>query len=475
MTTYPLATHACTVTSTGIFSPAYTDILASLQASYTGIYGADTYLGNDSMDGQFLAILAQAIYDGNQADVAVYNSFSPATATGTGLSSVVKINGLQRLAPSNSSVPVLITGTVGTIIANGIITDNFQNNWALPSTVTIPVAGSITVTATAQVAGAITALAQTFAIATPVAGWQSAVSSVAATPGAPTETDSALRQRQSNSTALPALSVVGGIYAAIANITGVQRLYVYENDTGSPDVNGLPAHSIAVVVQGGSAQTIAQTIELKKTPGTYTYGTTTATVYDAAGLPVMINFFVLSLITMSVRMVATALTGYVSTTGTTVQSVIASYLSTLSIGQDSYLNKLWGPANLYGDDATTTAGQSQSALDTLSNTYNVKSIYQARSNMVTTTSVYSGGATSMNMASTSNYAVGQTINFLLSSGNYLTAVLTGVTGSAISFTPAIPSGSTVAIGTLVYVAGDVVLAFNEGAYATSSNVIFTAS
>ena len=80
MTTYPLATLACTVGPTGITSPSYNDILQSLLASAASIYGSDQYLGDDSQDYEFMAIYAQAQYDSNQATIATYNQFSPATA-----------------------------------------------------------------------------------------------------------------------------------------------------------------------------------------------------------------------------------------------------------------------------------------------------------------------------------------------------------------------------------------------------------
>jgi hypothetical protein len=67
MATYPLPTLSAQVTSAGISAPAYSDILLSLQASFRAIYGSDAYLEADSQDGQFLAIMAQAINDCNQS------------------------------------------------------------------------------------------------------------------------------------------------------------------------------------------------------------------------------------------------------------------------------------------------------------------------------------------------------------------------------------------------------------------------
>ena len=102
MDTFPLPTLAPTITGAGISVPTYADILSSLQASVRQIYGEDIYVEPDSMDGQLLAIMAQAIYDCGQTAVAVYNSFSPQTAFGAGLSSVVKINHLARAIATNS-------------------------------------------------------------------------------------------------------------------------------------------------------------------------------------------------------------------------------------------------------------------------------------------------------------------------------------------------------------------------------------
>ena len=105
-----LQTLSAVVSSTGITAPALNDILDTLISNFQSIYGVDVYLGPDTQDGQWLGILAQAIYDSNQTAVAVYNQFSPQYAIGAGLSSVVKINGLLREVSTNSTAVVLIVG-----------------------------------------------------------------------------------------------------------------------------------------------------------------------------------------------------------------------------------------------------------------------------------------------------------------------------------------------------------------------------
>ena len=328
---------ACYVDATGIHSPAFTTILGFLQGQVQGIFGSDVVLSNDSADGQILGIFAQAVYDSNCMAVAVYNSYSPATAVGVGLSSVVKINGIARELPTNSSGPALIIGVAGTTITGGIITDQNNNQWALASPTIIPFTGSITVTATAVLPGALTLPAGSVVkIATPTYGWQSVSIPEDATPGAPLETDPALRLRQTTSTMLPSQGLLDGQTGNLLALPGVTRVQTYENNTDLVDANGQPPHSVAFVVEGGDLQTIATTIALGKTPGADTYGTTSEIVIDAYNIPHTINFFVPTEVTITATIHLTALPGYASAIGVEIVNAVVNYISQLPIGADVF-------------------------------------------------------------------------------------------------------------------------------------------
>jgi uncharacterized phage protein gp47/JayE len=160
----------------GVSAPSYDEILTSLQNSYRSIYGADIYIEPDSQDAQFLAILAILLKDKNDSTIAVYNAFSPSTAQGVGLSSVVKINGIRRLVPTFSSAVVTLVGSAGTVINGGVVGDTIAGSmWNLPATVVIPLSGEIDVTAVCITAGAILAGPNTITrIMTPTPGWQTA-------------------------------------------------------------------------------------------------------------------------------------------------------------------------------------------------------------------------------------------------------------------------------------------------------------
>lgn len=349
MATYPLATLGPTVTASGITAPSYADIYASLQASFQSIYGVDAVITADSQDGQMLAVVARAISDSNNATIAVFNSYSPGTAQGVALSNAVKINGLRRNASSFSTAAVNLVGQVGAVINNGVIGDANNNRWLLPVMVVIPLAGDITVTATCQTPGTVVAGANTInVILTPSLGWQTATNPATAVPGAPVETDAMLRQRQAISTALPSLTVLQGVAGAVAAVTGVTQVRVFENDTGITDSRGLPPHSIAVVAQGGDVNAIASAIYAKKTPGAATYGTTPVVIEDSYGIDHTINFFIPTQEPMKAVISIHALSGYTSAVGTQILANVAAYINALPIGQSVFISRLFLPAQLYG-------------------------------------------------------------------------------------------------------------------------------
>lgn len=324
---------AAVITPTGITAPSYAEVLAYLQSQYRSIYGADVYLEPDSQDGQFLAVQALAISDANAAIIAAYLSYSPSTAQGAGLSNNVKINGISRAIPTSSQVDLVIIGQAGTVITSGIVEDQNSNKWALPASVTIPPAGTITVTATCTTIGAVSAgLNQVNKIVTATRGWQSVTNPSAASMGSPVETDPALRGRQKISTALPSRTVLEGTIGAVASVAGVTRYVAYDNDTSVTDANGIPANHLAMVVEGGDVTAIASAIAAKKGPGGGTYGTTSATVLNVYGMPITISFFRPTYRPITGAMSLKALAGYNSSIGAAAQQAVSDYVNQVAIG-----------------------------------------------------------------------------------------------------------------------------------------------
>ena len=338
---------SATVTAQGISAPAYQTILTTITGYFQQIYGTDAYLDPDSKDGQMVALVALAMHDANKTAIAVYNSFSPSTGMTDALSRNVKINGISRRAATNSTADLTLSGAAGTTITNGSVKDANGIIWNLPASVTIGPGGTVIATSTCSVSGAVAAVAGSVSkINTPTRGWLSVTNASAATVGSAAETDSELRIRQRQSVALPSLTPFAALDGAIANVTGVTRHKLYENDTGSQDTNGLPAHSVAAIVDGGDINAIAQVIQSKKGQGVATFGSTSVTVPDAWQNPHTISFSRSSPVPVFVAITLKVFQGYTTQVGNDIKKAIADYVNSLDIGDDLLLSRVYSPANL---------------------------------------------------------------------------------------------------------------------------------
>ena len=114
-----LNTIAPTIDESGIHAPTFDQTLEWLKTKYRGIYGSDAYLENDSMDGQWLGVLALQFSQTNSICIKTYNSFNPKTAGTDALTRNVKINGIRRALSTFSTADIILIGTPGTTIKNG--------------------------------------------------------------------------------------------------------------------------------------------------------------------------------------------------------------------------------------------------------------------------------------------------------------------------------------------------------------------
>jgi Uncharacterized homolog of phage Mu protein gp47 len=309
------------------------------------IYGQDIYLDVDSQDYQMLSAYALKTYDVMQFLQMVYNNRGPATAIGVGLDGVLKINGLMRKSKSYSTASVVLSGTANTQINNGVIQDITGYKWGLPSSITIGSNSTATVLATCQTPGPVIASAGDInIIVTPTNGWASVTNPAAATLGANQEKDSAVRSRQAVSVALPTRSVLEGLKAEIDNTPAVTRSRVYENDTDEENSAGILAHSIAVVVDGGTDANIAKAIFRKKGPGTHTQGTTEIDVTDIFNEVNTIRFYRPTPVDVDVVVNVKSLSGYTTQTTADIKTKIANFLNSFRIGDSVSVSSLWGAA-----------------------------------------------------------------------------------------------------------------------------------
>jgi uncharacterized phage protein gp47/JayE len=341
-----------TITSAGITIPTFAQILAAFQTGYQGIYGATAQLGPNTLDGQLISFFAQAYFDLCQVIGETYNNFSPLSAQGPMLDNMVALNGVSRSQASFSTVPIIISGTVGSVILNGQIGDNLGLGtlWNLPASVTIPNGGVITVTATCSVAGNITAQPNTLnVIQNPQVGWLSANNSLAATVGNPFQTDAQLSQIQQLTVAAPSLTFMAGINAAVLAVAGVTETVYDNNVTGVTDANSVPGHSFSIVYGGtASVASVATAIALSKPPGIGTFGTSNFVFVDQNGVPETINLYQVAMQELIFQITIHRLAGYQTATAAAIQTAVFNFINSLAIAEPSYLNRIFIPAGLTG-------------------------------------------------------------------------------------------------------------------------------
>lgn len=281
------------LTAQGLTRSRLDERLAALQAAIQAIFGPSLNLDPDTIDGQTIGIFAESISNLDQLVEDVYHSFNPQSATGLALSRLVQLNGIRRIEGTYSTVTIRCIGSQGTVIPAGSLVKSTSTNATFQTIAdaTIDGTGQVDVAAQASVKGAVLAPAATLTkIDTPIFGWQTASNPLDAVPGRDEETDEKLRLRRRASTSTPGQAILDAVYGALSNIPAVLQAKVYENSTDTTDGNSLPPHSIYCIVEGGADADILNTIWLKKTAGTTTYGTTSGSVNDSMGNPHTLKF-----------------------------------------------------------------------------------------------------------------------------------------------------------------------------------------
>lgn len=319
----------------GITAPQFSDILEGLQNKARDIFGQDVNVDPDTQDGQLIAIVAAAIHDVNCQAINTYNAFSPATASGAGLDIAVKTNGIARRSATRSTVDLTVVGRAGTEIRNGYAEDEEGTRWNLPERVYIGLSGETTVTAVANEVGDISAQAgAVHVIGTPTYGWQSVVNAAPAVRGVAVETDSELRKKQTTSTMLPSVSLFESILSSVANLKGVKRVSGRNIDTDHTSAEGIPAHSVAVIVDGGDVNEIARTVFLKKGNGTGTHGDSVVHITDQYGFDNSVRFSRPKNTLVYVKLSIQAEQNYVNGVNAEIKQRVIEYINRTNIGAD---------------------------------------------------------------------------------------------------------------------------------------------
>ena len=263
----------------GIHTDSYNETYESLVNSLSGIYG-DINTESNSPDGQAIGIFTQATQDMLDLAVSMYNCIDPDKADGYSQDILYKLNGIKRKASKFTFVRVNIT-TNRSVSLMGLdenvnkedasaftISDINGNQYYLLNSQTLPV-GVTTCEFRAAKAGAIEVTPNTITnLVSVIIGVQSVINpGKEYSKGEDQETNANFRLRRAKGTALPSQGFNDSLESQILNINEVTDVVIDNNRTDVENANGTPAHTIWVIVEGGSDTEIAEKIYSNVTDG----------------------------------------------------------------------------------------------------------------------------------------------------------------------------------------------------------------
>lgn len=221
-----------------------------------------------------------------------YNSKDPNKASGVDLDVIAALTGTTRSEGTASTVTgFVLTGVPNsTVVPAGTVFESTVtgSRWTLDQTWTLDSTGIATVDITSTTTGPVEADANTITrIITTVPGLTSVTNPTPATTGTNVESDSSLRVKRATAVGRPGNNQIDSMLGELFAVSGTRRVKIYENDTNATDTNGLPAHSIAPIIDGGTDADVAMAIYVKKNPGVMLYqaGTPVSAVVTSPTYP----------------------------------------------------------------------------------------------------------------------------------------------------------------------------------------------
>lgn len=309
------------ITALGLTLATRQELIDNFTAQYQIIYGDDINLGSDTPDGQMMNIYVQAILDVQDLLMTIYNGFDPDNAIGNVLDQRVAINGIQRQAGTYTVTPITIVTSASVNLygldqtANQVYTvaDNAGNLWQLQTTQLGVSAGTNVFNFQAAIPGAELTIPNTITVqVTIVLGVVSVNNPTTYTNlGVNEESDAALKIRRQKSVSLASQGYLAGLLAALENVTGVTSAFVYENDTNTTDADGVPGHSIWVILaeSGADPAAIANAIYIKRNAGCGMFGAQTYNVPQIDGTVFPVFWDDVNTVNLFIKFTATSING----------------------------------------------------------------------------------------------------------------------------------------------------------------------
>ena len=282
------------ITKNGVIVPDTADVKEQVESEYKAALGENLSLEESTPQGRLIeaeTISRKAVLENNAY---MANQLNPNTSTGIFLDAACALVGVVRKSATHTEVLATVTGVAGTVIPAGSQARTSAGDlFELVDTYTIPAGGTGTTYFQSVNEGPVACATGTLTqIVTSVFGWETISNPVAAVIGVNAESDSDLRLRRLKSI-YKGTSLLQSIESALLKVDGVLSVFPAENDTnGTKTIDGktLVAHSIWIVVDGGSNQDVAKAIWEHKSLGCAYNGAEEVTVYGPYNVPYTVKF-----------------------------------------------------------------------------------------------------------------------------------------------------------------------------------------
>lgn len=263
----------------GLVTQSLEDIKTQITGEYQATYGNDINVSQNSPDGQKINIEALAKKDILDLITAFYNNIDVDAVIGLPQQILYKLNGITINAYTYSYVYVNVTVTenvtlpgldanINNVDGTGYtVRDTNGNRYILASTANLT-AGTHLLNFRAAELGSITSLANTITIMETVLKGVSGVNNPANNyiTGNTGESAAEFRQRRNKAMSVASQGFTDSIESQMLNLPTVTQCKAYDNKSNST-VNGIPPHTVWVIVEGGTPQEIGQVIYANIPPG----------------------------------------------------------------------------------------------------------------------------------------------------------------------------------------------------------------
>lgn len=286
----------------GLVTQTLDRIIEVLADRFKSIYGYDVNLEQNSPDGQLINLFAQEKKDILDLITAIYNNLDVDTAIGLAQQVLYKLNGLTIKAYTYSYCYVNVTVTksitlqglddnIENIDGTGFtVVDNNGNRWILAESHNLD-AGTHLLNFRSAELGSITALPNTITIMETILAGVYGVNNPANNyiTGQTGETSAEFRTRRNKMMAVPSQGFDESIESQLLNLSDVTQAKVYDNRTNTTQ-DGIPAHTIWVIVEGGTSEEIGQVIYANIPPGIPMKGGQQASILRPNGKIATVNY-----------------------------------------------------------------------------------------------------------------------------------------------------------------------------------------